>query len=132
MAATKSLKKLPIDTTIYTGQVLKVGGWGGGGQGPGEQFVKNLRQEACGPNKKQALHISALELLGAKLGLLRFFKDNKHIRVVTDNNTAVSYINNMGELDLICVMILLSIYGNGLQNHNYGFQQPTSQDLKMS
>ena len=48
MAATKSLKKLPIDTTIYTGQVLKVGGWGGG-----EQFVKSLRQEACGPNKSR-------------------------------------------------------------------------------
>ena len=51
-----------------------------------------------------------------------------------DNNTAVACSNNMGwgELDLICVMILLLTYGNGLQNNNYGFQQPMSQDLKMS
>ena len=127
MAGTKSLKKLPIDTTIYTGQVLKVGGWGGGGA-----VCEKSETGSMWTKQEQALHISALELLGAKLGLLRLFKDNKHIRIVIDNNTAVSYINNMGELDLICVMILLSIYGNGLQNHNYGFQQPTSQDLKMS
>ena len=85
--------------------------------------------------QEQALHINALELFGVKLELLSFFKDNKdikHIRVMMDNNTAVACINNMGELDPICVMILLSIYGNGLQNNNYGFQQPTPQDLKMS
>ena len=47
----------------------------------------------------QALHINALELLGAKLGLLSFFKgskDIKHIRVMMDSNTVVAYINNMG------------------------------------
>ena len=44
MTATKSLKKLPIDTTIYTDASLD--GWWG-------QFVKNLRQEACGPNKSR-------------------------------------------------------------------------------
>ena len=46
----------------------------------------------------QALHINALELLGAKLGLFSFFKDNKdikHIRVMMKNNTAVAYFNNM-------------------------------------
>ena len=43
MTATKSLKKLPIDTTIYTDASLD--GWG--------KFVKNLRQEACGPNKSR-------------------------------------------------------------------------------
>ena len=47
----------------------------------------------------QALHINALNLLGAKLGLFSFFKDNKdikHIRAMMENNTAVAYINNMG------------------------------------
>ena len=44
MTATKSFKKLPIDTTIYTD--ASIDGWGG-------QFVKNLRQEACGPNKSR-------------------------------------------------------------------------------
>ena len=41
----------------------------------------------------QALHINALELLGVKLGLFIFFKDNKdikHIRVIMNNNTAVA------------------------------------------
>ena len=47
------------------------------------------------------MHINAPELVGAKLGLLRFFKDNKDtklIRVMMDNNTAVAYIDNMGDL----------------------------------
>ena len=43
MTATKSLKKLPIDTTIYTDASLD--SWG--------TVVKNLRQEACGPNKSR-------------------------------------------------------------------------------
>ena len=47
MTATKSLKKLPIETAIYIDASLE--GWGGGGEVG--QFVKNLRQEACGPNK---------------------------------------------------------------------------------
>ena len=45
------------------------------------------------------MDINTVELLGAKLGLLSFFKDNKdikHIRVMVDNNTSVAYINNMG------------------------------------
>ena len=36
------------------------------------------------------VHINTLELLGAKLGLLSFSKDNKdikHIKVMMDNNT---------------------------------------------
>ena len=47
------------------------------------------------------LDINALDFLGAKLGLLNFFKDNKdikHIRVMMDNNAAVSYINIMEEI----------------------------------
>ena len=51
--------------------------------------------------QEQTLHINALELLGAKLGLFSFLslkkdkKDIKHIRVLMDNNRAVAYINNM-------------------------------------
>ena len=51
--------------------------------------------------KEQELHIKALQFLGAKLGLLSFFKDNaniKHIRIMMENNTAVAYINNMRKL----------------------------------
>ena len=83
------MKKLPIDTAIYTDASLD--GWGAVCEKPetGGMWTK----------QEQALHINALELLGAKLGLFSFFKDKKdikHIRVMMDNNTAVAYINNMG------------------------------------
>ena len=119
MTATKSLKKLPIDTIIYADASLE--GWGA--------VCEKSETGGMWTKQEQALHINTLELLRAKLGLLSFFKDNKdikHIRVMMDNNTAVAYINNMGELDPICVMILLLTYGNGLHYNNYGFQQPTS------
>ena len=32
--------------------------------------------------QEQALHINALELVGAKLGLLSFFKDNKDTKLI--------------------------------------------------
>ena len=88
MTATKSLKKLPIDTTIYTDESFD--GW----------WAACEKSETGGmwTKQKQALHINALELLGDKVGLFSFFKDNKdmkHIRVMMDNNTAVTYINNM-------------------------------------
>ena len=78
-------------------QVLMVGG----------AVCKKSETGGMWTKQEQALHINALELLGAKLGLFSFFKDKKdikHIRVMMDNNTAVAYINNMGELGLICVM----------------------------
>ena len=130
MTATKNLKKLPIDTTIYTDASLD--GWGA--------VCEKSETGGIATKQEQALHINALGLLGAKLGLLCFFKDNKeikNIRVMMVNITAAAYINNIvgwgaGGLVPICVMILLLTYGNGLQNNKYGFQQPTSQDLKMS
>ena len=124
VTATKSLKKLLIDTAIYTDASLD--GWW--------PVCEKSETGGMWTEQEQALHINALELLGAKLGFLSFFKNNKDIsynRVMTDNHTAIAYINNVGELDPICVMILLSTHGNGLQNDSYGFQQPTSQDLKM-
>ena len=45
--------------------------------------------------QEEELHINALEILGAKLGLFSFFKDIKdikHIRVMMDSNTAIAYI----------------------------------------
>ena len=89
MTATKSLKKLPIDTTIYTDASLD--GWGA--------VCEKSETGGMWTKQEQALHINALELLGAKLGLFSFFKDNKdikHIRVMMGNNTALAYINNMG------------------------------------
>ena len=49
--------------------------------------------------QEQSLHINALDLSGAELVLPSFFKDNKstkHIRAMTEDNTAVAYINNVG------------------------------------
>ena len=65
--------------------------------------------------KEQGLHIKAIQLLGAKLGLLSFFKDNaniKHIRIMMENNTAVAYINNMRKLKSdLCDDIAFNKYG---------------------
>ena len=83
MVATKSLKKPPIDTAIYTDASLDGCGAGCEKSETGGMWNK----------QEQALHINALELLGAELGLLSFFKDNKdikHIRVMMDSNTAVA------------------------------------------
>ena len=66
--------------------------------------VKNCEKSKTGGmwnKQEQALHINALDLLGAKLGLFSFFKDNKdikHIRFMMKNNTAAAYFNNMGEI----------------------------------
>ena len=91
MAATKSLKKLPIDTTIYTDASL---------DGCGAVCEKS-ETGGIWTKQQQALRISALELLEAKLGLFSFFKDNKElklIRIMMDNNTSLAYIKNMGGL----------------------------------
>ena len=85
MTATESLKKLPIDTTIYTDASLN--SW--------RAVCEKSETGGMWTKKEQALHINALELLGTKLGLFSFFKDKKdmkHIRVMMDNNTAVAYI----------------------------------------
>ena len=64
--------------------------------------------------QEQALHINALKLLGAKLGLFSFFKCNKyikHIRIMMDNTTALAYINNMGGIrSNLCDDIALDIW----------------------
>ena len=90
MTATESLKKVSIDTTMYTDPSFDT--WGGGS-------VKKIETGGMQTKQEQALHINALEFLGAKLGPPSFFKDNKdikQIRVMMDNNTAVAYINNLG------------------------------------
>ena len=43
-------------------------------------------------------HINVLELKAIQFGLFSFFKDKKalHIRIKSDNTTAIAYLNNMG------------------------------------
>ena len=88
MAAIKSLKKWPIDTTIYTNASLD--GWGA--------VCEKSETGGMLTKQEQALHSNAHELLGAKLGLFSFFErqDIKHIRVMMDSNTAVAYIITWG------------------------------------
>ena len=64
MTATKSLKKLPVDTTIYTDASLK--SWGA--------VCEQSEAGGMWTKQDQALHINALELLAAKLRLLSFFQ----------------------------------------------------------
>ena len=57
MTATKGLKKVPIDTTIYTDASLDR--WG--------TFWEKSQTGGISTKQEQALHINILELLGAKL-----------------------------------------------------------------
>ena len=82
MTAAKSLKKLPIYTTMYTDASLQ--GWGA--------VCEKSETVGMWTKQEQALHINTIELLGVEIGLLSFFKDNKdikHIRFMMDNNTEV-------------------------------------------
>ena len=89
MRATKSLKKLPIDTTIYTDASLE--GWG--------QFCEKSETRGMWTKQEQALHINALELLGAKQALTNCMHGydqahNVHANSVTGAQTFVHGINS--------------------------------------
>lgn len=76
---------MPVDTASRDGWVAVVGT-----SETGSMWTK----------QGQKLHINVLEVLGAKLGLLSFFKnitEIKCIRVTMDNYTVVAYINIMRE-----------------------------------
>ena len=79
------MKEPPVDTTISLMQFLVAGG--------SLQKISDMQTK-----QEQASHINALELLGGKLRLLGFFKDNKKIKLVRvmDNNSTVANINYMG------------------------------------
>ena len=82
------IHKAPIDITIYT-DASKTG-WGisdgiipSGGIWSTDDALK---------------HINVLELEANYIGVVTYCKDKhyKHARIMTDNSTAISYINNMG------------------------------------
>ena len=63
--------------------------------------------------EEQALHINALELSAINMGLkaLLPMENNKHIRIMSDSSTAVSYINAMGGIkSLECDKIAYDIW----------------------
>ena len=64
-------------------------------------------------NDEQNLHIKGLELKAVLLGLKSWFTDqsNVHIRIKSDNTTAVAYVNNKGGVkSLDCHRIALEIW----------------------
>ena len=63
-----------------------------------------------------AYHNNVLELLAVELGLRSLLADcnGQHIRVVSDNTTAVSYINGMGGVYLCLVTASRVTFGPGL------------------
>jgi len=84
----RSLRPLPVDKIIYTDASSK--GWGAhlGDTETGGMW-KPLESEN---------HINYLELLAILFGLKALIKNFEvlHIRIMSDNTTAVAYINNMG------------------------------------
>ena len=84
----KSLIPHPVEYTIYTDASLL--GWGA---------TDNI-VEIGGPwtEQEKQQHINVLEMISSKLALLAYCKNsvNMHIRIMSDNTTAVAYINHMG------------------------------------
>ena len=68
-------------------------------------------------------HINCLELKAILLGLQSLCKEvtHDHIKVMTDNITAVTYIRNVGVVTPSHVMTLPDIYGSGVSRETNGF-----------
>ena len=105
----KLIRKPAIELTLYSDASLQ--GWGGaldnvstGGQCSAEEFVEN---------------INYLELRAAFLVIKTFVNEisNKHVKIMIDNTSAVSIINNMGTCKSdICNDIAVEIWEFCMEN----------------
>ena len=87
MESTNSITTPKIDKVIYTD--ASKAGWG--------FHSDNCSNGGRWNNTEQAKHINLLELLAMFIGLKSICKNNyKHVKIMSDNATAISYINNMG------------------------------------
>ena len=77
------------------------------------------------------LHINVLELKAVLFGLKSFFNNemNVHIRIKSDNMTAVIYINNLWVSNPCNAMLWSRKFGVGLLKGAFTFQQSTYQVL---
>ena len=78
------------------------------------------------------LHINIQELMTAKFSLMSYCSKYffNHVRFKLDNSTAIAYINHIGGLlSLKIVMIYQWKFGSGTSPKIYGFQLHTSQVL---
>ena len=86
--ANQSLQDIPVDCTIQTDASEQ--GWGAtDGNTPTGGRWSSLERN----------HINFLELKAILLALKSYFRHNcnvKHVHILTDNSTALAYINNMG------------------------------------
>ena len=100
------------DITIYTDSSTL--GWG----------VTNGYNPSGGRWKAEEInHINLLELKAIFIGVQTYCKGKhyKHVRVMSDNITAVSYVNNKGELNQSFVMKLQKSYGCSVHQKIYGY-----------
>ena len=111
-AATRSVKIPDIDMTIYTDASDL--GWG----------ITNSTSSSGGrwSTQEGETHINVRELKAIEIGVLSYTKNTQpqHIRVMSDNTTAIAYINKMGGIcSLECDEIAKSIwlYCKGIGAH---------------
>ena len=66
-------------------------------------FMRDKVQGDNGMAKKSLLHINVLGLKGIFFGLKSFLSQNycQHVRIKSDNTTAIAYINNKGGVKAI-------------------------------
>lgn len=103
MKATADINLPPIDKTIFTDASSL--GWGIHHNGVSNGIRWNTEE--------QELHINILELKAIFNGLKSFCSDmhKVHIKVMSDNTTAIAYVNNMGGIRSIeCDKIAKSIW----------------------
>ena len=86
--ANQSWQDIPVDCRIQTDASEQ--GWGAtdGNTPTGDRWSSLERN-----------HINVLELKAILLALKSYFRHNcnvKHVHILTDNSTALAYINNMG------------------------------------
>ena len=113
MASAHSHIHLPaIDFTIYTAASIYWGATDG-------CFPTGERWDA-----NEQSHINFLELKAVFLALNRYYRSWKglrHIRIKSDNPTAMTYLNNMGESVSIKCNVLSKKIGNSLMKMDAGF-----------
>ncbi len=88
-AANKKVYQASPDVILYTDA---------SGAGWGAKIENGISTCGIWSHDESVKHINCLELLAIHLALLSLFKNrnNIHVRIMCDNTTAVSYINEMG------------------------------------
>ena len=87
MNAHRSLNPLPIDKVIFTDASKK--GWGA--------IMNDIKTGGEWLHNEKGSHINVLEIKAVYFALKSLIKTNlKHVRIMIDNTTAVTYVNKMG------------------------------------